>query len=434
MTDAGAGPQPATTWPTPGILTRRDSMTLIAPALAIATLANVPEVRAMASVDPPAELVRGNNAFALDLYSRLRSGDGNRFLSPWSISAALAMTYAGARGPTAAEMAKVLHFDTGPAQLHEGFHLLITELHGRNTPRAGSNDDPDVQLLTANALWAQAGYRLLPEFLKLIEVNYGGGLYTVDFQGATEAARQRINAWVEEQTRDKIKELLKPGILGPLTRLVLTNAIYFKALWAAPFAAANTHPDDFQVSKQDKVRVAMMNQTASFGYLDGGPFQALELPYKGNTLAMVIVLPKSVDGLAALESAMTLETLDTLLKPLSPRRVRVSLPKFKLTGEFKLNQVLSDLGMPSAFESSADFSGMTGTRDLAISAVVHKAFVAVEEKGTEAAAATAVVMGRAVMHVPPPTVFRADHPFVFLIRDVRTGSILFLGRLVRPEA
>ena len=410
-------------------------MTFIAPALAIATLAIFPEVRAMASADPSPALVRENNAFALDLYARLRTGDGNRFLSPWSISAALAMTYAGARGATAAEMAKTLHFDLPSAQLHEAFHHLIAELHSRNTPRDGSKDDPDVQLVTANALWVQAGLPLLPDFLKLIEANYGGGLHTVDFHGATEAARQTINARVQEQTRDKIKELLKRGILGPLTELVLTNAIYFKALWAAPFAAAQTRPDDFHVSNQDKVRVAMMNQTGPFGYLDGGTFQALELPYKGNTLSMVILLPKSVDGLAALESAMTLEKLDAWLKKVSPQRVRVSLPKFKLTGEFRLDEVLKELGMPSAFQAdSADFSGMTGTRELSISAVVHKAFVEVQEKGTEAAAATAVVMGRAAMIAPPPTAFRADHPFLFLIRDVQSGAILFLGRLVRPEA
>jgi len=411
-------------------------MILIAQAFLITTLTIVPEVRAMVSTEPATALVRGNNAFALELYTRLRSGDGNRFLSPWSISTALAMTYAGARGATAAEMTRTLHFDLPPGQLHEAFHHQIAELHSRNTPRAGSKGDPDVQLVTANALWVQASYRLLPDFLKLIEQNYGGGLHTVDFRGATEAARQTINAWVEEQTRNKIKELIKPGILTELTRLVLTNAIYFKALWAAPFAAANTHPDDFHVSKQDKVRVAMMNQTASFGYADAGASQVLELPYKGDTLSMVILLPKAVDGLAALESAMTPETLDTWLKKLSPQRVQVSLPKFKLTGEFQLNQVLSDLGMPSAFDLDlADFSGMTGIRDLYISAVVHKAFVEVDEKGTEAAAATAVVMAaRAVMHAPRPTVFRADHPFVFLIRDVRTGAILFLGRLVRPEA
>jgi serpin B len=411
-------------------------MTLFALTLAFATIAISPEVRPMASADPSAELVRGNNGFALDLYGRLRSGDGNRFFSPWSISAALAMTYAGARGPTAAEMAKTLHFDLPPAQLDEAFHHLIADLHSRNTPRAGSTEEPNVQLVTANALWAQAGYRLLPDFLKRIEQNYGGGLHTVDFRDATEAARQTINAWVEEQTRDKIKELLKPGVLKGLTRLVLTNAIYFKALWAAPFKAANTRPDDFHVSQQDKVRIAMMNQTAAFGFRDGGTFQVLELPYKGDTLSMVIVLPKAVDGLAALESMMTLDNLSTWSKNLAMQRVQVSLPKFKLTGEFELSKVLSKLGIPSAFDQDlADFSGMTGDRDLHIDAVVHKAFVEVDEKGTEAAAATAVVMeARAAMKAPPPKVFRADHPFVFLIRDVRTGAILFLGRLVRPEA
>jgi len=410
-------------------------MKFLAAALLIATPSLFSEVRAMDAVDPTAALVRGNRAFALQLYTRLGQGDGNRFLSPFSISAALAMTYAGAQDQTALEIAQTLHFDLSPDQLHAAFHSLLAKLHSRSTTPSGSKEGPDVQLVMANALWTQAGERILADFRKRLEVNYRGGLYPVDFRGATEEARRTINAWVEEQTRGKIKDLLKPAQVPSSTLLILTNAIYFKALWAAPFRADHTRPGDFHVSAGDKVRVDLMNLTDRFGYLDGGSFQALELPYKGNTLAMVVFLPKAPDGLASFESDLTLEKLDTWLTKLASHRVQVSLPRFKLTGEFDLKDALSGLGMPSAFQLGvADFSGMTGTRDFAISAVVHKAFVEVEERGTEAAAATGVVMSATAVVATPPVIFQADHPFFFLIRDVRTGSILFLGRLVRPEA
>jgi serpin B len=399
----------------------------------IPLLAVVVEVRAMDAADPSAALVRGNTAFALDLYTRLAQEDGNRFLSPLSISTALAMTYAGAEGETALQIAKTLHFDLPPSQLHATFHRLVAELHSRNTLRPRSKDAADVQLFTANALWIQSGERILPDFQKRIEVSYHGGLYPVDFQRAREAARRTINTWVAEQTRGKIPDLLKPSHLDSRTVLVLTNAIYFKALWVAPFAPGSTRPADFHVSAEEDVRVAMMNQTNRFRYWDEGTFQALELPYKGNTLAMVILLPKDLGGLTALESSMTAGKLDTWLTKLASHRVQVSIPKFKLTGELELKPALSALGMPVAFQvDKADFSGITGTRELAISAVVHKAFVEVEEKGTEAAAATGIVFGRAAVAAAPPASFRADHPFFFLIRDLRTGSILFLGRLVRP--
>ena len=215
--------------------------------------------------------------------------------------------------------------------------------------------------------------------------------------------------------------------------LVLTNAIYFKALWATPFDDQATAPADFHVKDHDPVRVDMMNLTSRFRYLDEKAFQALELPYQGNSLVMVVLLPRAKDGLAELEASLSCEMLDGWLKKLSSRRVNVSLPRFKLTAELELKDALSTLGMPVAFQPrKADFAGITGTRDFAISAVVHKAFVEVKEKGTEAAAATGVTMSRAAVAPVPPVVFRADHPFFFLIRDNSTGSLLFLGRLVRP--
>jgi serine protease inhibitor len=252
---------------------------LMVPALTVFN-----EARAMNAADPGIVLVRGNSAFAVDLYTRLARGDGNRFLSPLSISTALAMTYAGAQGDTALQMAKTLHFDLPPDQLHPAFLHLFADLHSRNTPRLESKEAPDVQLFTANAIWTQSGERILAGFQKSIEVNYGGGLYPVDFRGASEEARRTINAWVEEQTRGKIQDLLKPSHISTRTLLILTNAIYFKALWATPFSTANTRPGDFHESAQEKVRVDMMSRTDRFGYLDEGSFQALELPYKGNTL------------------------------------------------------------------------------------------------------------------------------------------------------
>jgi serpin B len=415
---------------------RSGSMRFIALALWISAMGiSNREVRAVQPDDPTTALIQGNSEFALALYAKLSQGNGNRFLSPVSISTALAMTYAGARGETAEQIAKTLHFSLTPDLFHPAFHRLIAELYSRNSVGAPSspNQSPDVQLFTANAVWCQSGQRILPDFQKRIEVNYRGGLYPVDFRAETENARRTINAWVEEQTKGKIQDLLKPANVTPRTLLVLTNAIYFKGLWTNPFSKEMTAPDDFHTSSQEQVRIEMMHQTGRFRYADDASIQLLELPYKGDSLSMVILLPKTIDGLTQLESSLSFAKLQTWLAALSPRRVQVSLPKFKLTETFELRDALSEMGMPMAFErGKADFSGMTGTRDYAISAVVHKAFVEVQEQGTEAAAATAVVAARAAIVAAPPAAFRADHPFFFLIRDTRNGSILFLGRLVSP--
>jgi serpin B len=387
----------------------------------------------MDSSEGLAELVKGNNAFALDLYGQVAHGDGNRFISPFSISCALAMTYAGARGETAAQVSRAMHFDLPPAQLHTAFRRLMADLHSRSESPGGPGAARAVELLTANALWTQSGVPILPEFKKLIEKNYDGGLFPVDFHQSPGAAREFINHWVEEQTKGKIQDLLKPEHVDSRTVVILTNAIYFKALWTNQFAAQFTKPDDFLVASGEKIRVPMMHLSARFRYAEDSVAQTLELPYQGGNLSMVVILPRATDGLAALESSLSLEKFDARLNSLAQRRVDVSLPRFKLTAECELSNALSSLGMPAAFAASqADFSGITGNRDLVISAVVHKAFVEVEEKGTEAAAATGVAMKRAAMIVSPTPVFRADHPFLFLIRDSRNGSILFMGRLKRP--
>ena len=376
-----------------------------------------------------AEAVSGNNAFALSLYARLRTQPGNLFFSPESVSSALAMTYAGARSDTAEEMAKTLHFTLPPDRLHPAMGALLTGLNAQHDA---------YQLSVANALWAGQDYKFLDAFLKLTASNYGAGVNRVDFKGAPEAARLTINQWVEDKTANKIKDLLKPGMVTPLTRLVLTDAIYFKADWQAQFQKAQTEDENFYLSTERKnVQAPLMHRSGGYNYFDGGTFQALEMPYKSGEMSMIVLLPKDTDGLTALEQSLTASTLPQWLGQLRPvPRVIVTFPKFKVTEELELGSTLGAMGMPKAFSrDAADFSGMTGNRELSLSAVIHKAFIDVNETGTEAAAATAAVMVGAAMRAPdptPPPEFRADHPFVYLIRDNRSGGILFMGRVNDP--
>jgi serpin B len=381
------------------------------------------------AADKPAAnlLVKGNNAFAFDLYAHLAGEKGNLFFSPYSISTALAMTYAGAREQTAMEMAQTLHFPLKQPELHPAFARLLKEMDGKDKKRP-------FEMHVANALWGQKGYGFLNEFLEVSKANYGAGLREVDFVKDTEGARQAINRWVEEQTNEKIKDLIQPRILDIDTRLVLTNAIYYKAPWETPFSERRTKQDEFQVTPDQKVMVQMMHLTSEFKYFDGGNFQLLDMPYKGHDQSMVVLLPKKSDGLAQLEKTLTAQDLETWLTKGRERQVDVMFPKFKFTQAFELNKKLAAMGMPLAFTSGADFSGMDGRKDLHISNVIHKAFVDVHEKGTEAAAATAVVMATASAPPETPVKFQADHPFVFVIRDNRTGSILFLGRVSNPQA
>ena len=382
-----------------------------------------------AQAEDAAKVADGCNRFAFDLYAHLLHQEGNLFLSPYSISTALAMTSAGARGRTADQMVDVLRFPKDlcahPASLHAACAGLQNDLNA-----AGAKGAFD--LVVANRLWGQKGYEFLPDFLALVEKNYGAGLEQVDFVADTEGSRKTINAWVERETRDKIKDLLKPGVLDAMTRLVLTNAIYFKGKWASEFDKKLTRDEDFFVTPEKKVTAPLMRQTAEFGYFDGGEMHALELAYQGDRLAMVVLLPKSKDGIEGLEAALTPNMLEGTCAGLRRREVRVALPRFKTTAEFSLKDPLVAMGMADAFDpAKADFSGMSGKKDLFISAVVHKAFVDVNEEGTEAAAATAVVARMTAVAEPPP-VFRADHPFLFLIRDTKTGAILFFGRILDP--
>jgi serpin B len=375
-------------------------------------------------------VVQGNNAFAFDLYAKLSNKPGNLCCSPASISTALAMTYAGARGQTADAMAKTMHFNVESGKLHPMFRLLLAQMNGKGEERS-------YQLRMANALWGQKGHGFLDEFLDLTKTNYGAGLRQVDFKKNAERARQTINAWVEKETNAKIQELLKPDSLNETTRLVLTNAVYFKGDWESPFQKRSTHREPFHVSSAETADVMMMHSEDRFKYFDGGAFQALEMPYRGKHVSMLVLLPKEFDDLAEFEKTLTARNLAAWLHQLRERQVAVSLPKFKATGEFSLRSVLSGMGMKPAFlPASADFSGVNGERDLFINEVVHKSLVEVNEKGTMAAAATAVGMDceEDPAETPDkPAEFIADHPFVFVIRDDRTGSILFLGRIVNPE-
>jgi serpin B len=374
-------------------------------------------------------IAKNNNQFALDLYAKVRGADGNLFFSPYSISTALAMTRAGARGDTAAEMDQTLHFTLPGDQLQPAFGALVKEINGDATDAKRG-----YQLSTANALWGQKGFGFKADFLKLVNNNYGASLNEVDFKSAAEQARGVINAWVEKETHDKIKDLLHQGDLTPDTRLVLTNAIYFKGDWASPFKKEQTKEEPFHLSADKKADAPLMRQTEEYGFLDGGSFQALELPYSGKNLTMMVLLPKKVDGLADFEKDFTADKLAAWIGKLRKQKVIVALPKFKTTQQISLAPTLSEMGMKKAFTAGADFSGMRGDPgELALSDVIHKAFIDVNEEGTEAAAATAVALAASAVRVEAPTpVFRADHPFVFLIRDTRSDSILFLGRIVDP--
>jgi len=369
-------------------------------------------------------LVSGNSAFALDLYRRLSTEKGNIFLSPYSISSALSMTYAGARGETAKQMAKVLRFTLPQERLHQTFSKLSKLLQ---------SNAKGYQLSIANALWGQKDYKFLQEFLDVTDKYYEAGFKEVDFidETAREETRQMINKWVEDKTNGKIKNLLGPRDLSMLTRLVLTNAIYFKGKWEFQFDPKNTNDMPFYISEKVKVDTPMMYQKSKFNYTEDEDVQVLEMLYTGKDLSMVIVLPKPDKSLSKIEKSLTTKKLKNWLSALSEREVEVYIPRFKIEKRFVLNEPLEKMGMVDAFDMmKADFSGMTPKPDLHISSVIHQAFVEVNEEGTEASAATAVIM--ATKAVVKPTVFRADRPFIFFIRDIRSGSILFIGRLVEP--
>ncbi len=389
-----------------------------------------------ASPDVPASnlenLARGNSAFAIDLYQFLKDeGSGNLFFSPYSISVALAMTYAGARGETERQMADTLHFTLPQDRLHAAFNGLDQELARRGAEAEGK-DEQGFRLHIVNALWGQDGASFLADFLDILAENYGAGLRLLDFAGNPEEARLIINDWVSEQTEGRIEDLIPQRAIDATTRLVLTNAIYFNAAWAQPFEQSRTRDGTFHLLDGGETTVPMMRQTESFGYADGKDFQAVELMYDGWELSMVVLLPEA-GKFETFEESLDAERVDAIVDSLARREVALTMPAYEIESDFSLVDALEAMGMPDAFTGAADFSGITGNPDLYISDVIHKAFVSVDEEGTEAAAATAVIMVEAALEPQQPVEFTADRPFVFFIRDIQTDTMLFVGRVVNPS-
>lgn len=375
-------------------------------------------------------LVEGNTAFALDLYQALRPDHaGNLFYSPFSISQALALTRAGARGETEDAIAATLHFDLEPDRFHPANNALDLALAKLSEPL----DDPDagdpLALNIVNALWGAQDKAFEAEFLDTLAVNYGAGMHRLDFKGDPEGSRETINTWVEGETNDRIKDLLPQGSISPSTALVLTNAIFFKASWATQFAENGTQNAPFTLADGEAVDVPMMHVSEGFSFADNADYSAVRLPYAGHQTSMVVIAPKGDFG--SFEDTLDSAQLDTIIGSLESGMLELSFPKFTFESDVPLTQTLQDMGMGIAFSGSADFSGIDGTRSLAITDVLHKAFVAVDEEGTEAAAATAVVVGET--SVPTFEPLAIDRPFLFLVRDDTTGSVLFIGRVMDPR-
>lgn len=384
----------------------------------------------------PLDLAGASNAFGWDLFQELSAQAGNLFFSPPSLEVALAMTMAGARGETARQMADVLHLDASAVALPED--SLTAGIQQWQDALLPAPDDSLVTLTLASSLWGQKGSGFSPTFQDLTRKRFGAELQEVDF-GRPAAAAGAINAWVAQATRGRIAELVAAEALNDRTRLVLANAVYFRGSWRHPFAATATSEQPFRVGGRD-VATATMSQRARLRYAEDADLQVLELPYRasgGRSLGLVVVLPRAEDGLADVVPLLTASTFDAWLARLQPRLVQVSLPKFQTSGQLRLGELLATMGMPLAFSDAADFGGMLADAagpPLKIDDVLHKGWLEVDEKGTEAAAATGVVMG--ITSAPPPeepVVFRADHPFLFIIRDDATGTILFMGRLLDPR-
>lgn len=390
------------------------------------------------SKDELVALAAGNRAFALDMYQAIKEQEGNLFFSPYSISQALAMTYAGARDNTEEEMASTLHFDLPQVQLHPAFNALDKGLNGLSQPKtpeadpsqAAGKQPSSLELAAANALWAQRGTPIQQAFLETLAANYGSGVQLLNFDDS-EKSRQIINTWVSDQTKERIENLLPEGSITPDTELVLTNAIYFKASWATEFKNEATVDDSFTLLDGSQVTAPMMHNKAQYGSGAGSGYVAVELPYSGRTTSMVIVMPDP-GQFAEFEAGLTAEWLDRIIAGLRPGMVDLTMPKFEIKGQtISLADALRSLGMEKAFDQDlADFSGIVTDRPLWIDDVLHQAFVAVDEQGTEAAAATAAVMlTRSVQSTDKVII---DHPFLFLIRNQATGTILFMGRVVDP--
>ena len=384
-----------------------------------------------------ADLVRGNSEFAFDLYQNLRGADGNLFYSPYSISLALAMTYAGAKGETERQMADTLRYLLSQDNLHPAFNALDTELASRGEGAQGK-DDEGFRLNIVNAVWGQDGCTFAPGFLDALAQSYGAGVRILDFLESPEVARVIINDWISDQTEERIEDLIPEGVIEPSTVMVLTNAIYFNAAWLHQFKDRNTRDRQFHLLDGGTVTVPMMSQTEKFGYASGEGYQAVELPYDGEELSMIILLPDE-GRFREFEESLDADIVSDVTNGIEYRQVSLTMPKFEFESKFKLVDTLKAMGMPDAFDwRKANLSGMGisecsgGGGNPFISAVIHKAFVLVEEEGTEAAAATAVVEKEVSGPADPPIEVTVDRSFLFLIRDSATDAILFVGRIEKP--
>ncbi len=390
--------------------------------------------------DPPApgavEVAASSNGFACDLYGHLRTGSGNLFVSPYSIDTALAMTREGARGATRDEFDGLLHVrgDDVASRMQELARSLAPPLVPES-PLRDAKRIPAYDLYVANALWGQEGLAFEAPFLATLRDRYASPLERVDFRKEAQA-RARINGWVAAQTRDRIQDIVPEGMPSPDTLLALANAIYFKASWAHPFREAATQEADFHPESETTVRVPMMNRVGRYRYGATDDAQILELPYRENETSMVVVLPRARGGLASLEAGLDASRLDGWLAALASHQVDVKLPRFTFTTAFDLTATLRTMGLVKATDpgGAADFRGMTREKPLYVGVVLHKAFIGVDEKGTEAAAATVVMMKLGSAAPSAPASFVADHPFLFFIRHRSTGCILFMGRVQDPTA
>jgi serpin B len=409
MMVAGAcgGPKGAKKPPPPGVVVSSDVARELDPAV---------------SPTAKARLIEDQHAFALDVYRELRASEENLFFSPFSVSLTLAMIYAGARGSTEAQMAQALHLGLSQQDLHPAYNWL------ESTLRRQARDSDGLRLHIVNASFGREGQELLPSYLDVLARSYGAGMALLDFTNRPEDARRAINDWVGKQTEDRIPDLLPQGSISPLTVLVLVNAVYFKAAWHTPFDAARTESGVFHAAGGDVTVPMMTGEPARASYVRGDDFQAVSLPYRGETFEMVVVMPDQ-GHFDEIENRLDAVRLSALLGWLRPARVAVTMPRFEIRTRATMNQILQTLGMRDAFTSAADFSGIDGQRDLYLSLVQHEAFVRVDEAGTEAAAATAGGIG--LVSLPQPVII--DKPFLFLIRHVETGSILFLGRVIDPS-
>lgn len=372
-----------------------------------------------------------NNRFAFEFYSRLANdptnAESNIFFSPFSLSSAFSITYDGARGNTADEIRSVFHFPKDDVTRRQEF---------ANISAIMNREDNTTHLSTANALWAENTYPFLPEYISIAKQYYAANVTNLDFINKADDSRNRINTWVEERTNNTIRDFIPSGGIDPTTLLVITNAIYFNGKWETPFEERETDEYRFSVTPGKTVRVSMMQREDTFAYTETPRIQMIELPYKhgnGRDLSMIVILPKH-ETLAAVENSLNGEMLSDLERKLTDTKMVVFLPKFKLETRYDLSENLKAMGMPTAFASGADFSGMDGTKSLFIDMVIHKAFIEVNEEGTEAGAASIVYLSRSgIDNSPVLPVFRADHPFLFLIKDKETGTILFIGRVVNPN-